>query len=32
MFIAADMLLAHAVGDYILQSDNMVARKTTNTK
>lgn len=28
MFITADQLLAHAVGDYILQSDWMATEKT----
>lgn len=32
MFITADILLAHAIGDYILQSDKMAINKTTSSK
>ena len=31
MFITADMLLAHAIGDYILQTDEMATRKTKSS-
>ena len=31
MFITADILLAHAIGDYILQSDKMAVNKTSSS-
>jgi len=31
MFITADMLLAHAFGDYILQTDKMAVNKTKSS-